>query len=441
MTQALALYGPALLIAISMVFYTRLRVWDGATTLLLLLALAVGYYFFYHTNWTEFSVDAESHLTYIRFIREHHRLPVPADGMGAATRHPPAFYLAGAGLLELAEKQGVEDTIQFVRHLPMACYALFLILGTQLLRTVLLPWRGAYLGALLFLLFWPLGLTMGGRISCDILLFAAQAGALAALVRWLAEPTPVRLCASFLWAGVAVMGKNGGVFMLYFALAALAATAWQQRHHLRSLLRADLTGSILFACFCNLLNNRHSWIMQHVDDTYGILYFWEYVWNRMSVFNPFLLLYETDLGLGQESFWNTWLHTLLLGGSTMRWNSPLLVLTCKVVWVATLVYDADGLLRSRKTLLALEKQSLALLAMFTAITVAAAAYLLLRTANPNYADARYAYPAVLGFALLHGTALHQHFAAGRQNLYRLGLLFAASFAALSIALVACQFSA
>jgi hypothetical protein len=431
----LSLLPPALIVA-GVVFYARAKAFDKITTLLILLALGVYYFHFYSTSWVQFAVDAEPHMTYIEFLIEHHRLPTAADNTGAAARHPPAFYLASAALLGSANTLGLAEPVQFTRHIAMLCYVIFIVMSTGMLRLMLKTPSMAYFSALLLLLFWPIGVTMGGRISCDILLFAGQAGALFALMRWQQDKSAERLCAPFIWGGIAVMGKNSGIIMIGFAGIALLKTAYDNRSNLRVFLRKDLAGAIVFASASAAFSLWHGWIMQHLE---ARGYYWDYLWQMTSSFSAFLFMYDTDLGLSQESFWNMWLHSLLLGDATMRWQYPDLMLASKVLWLALLFYATEGLIAARKALSPSEKGALQLLAVFVILMIVAALYLLLRTANVNYADARYAYPAVIAFALMHGLVMKHHHQAGRYAAYRIGSLLSIAFASVTLLLFGVQY--
>lgn len=433
LASLLPLLPPAIIVG-GTGWYSR-RHFDLATTALLLLSILLYYFQFYHSSWMEFSVDAESHMDNVHFILEHHRIPTHNDHLAAA-RHPPGFYLATAAMLRAGQLAGLADPEQFARHLAMACYAVFILMGAHLLHLLLAETRGVYFSSLLLLLFWPVGVTMGGRITCDLLLFAAEAGALYTLVRWIKLPTPHHLVAPFLWGGMAVMGKNSGVLMIGLALLALLATAYHNRHQLSVLRRADLLYSIIFALLCYWLTFRHGSIVGHLDLYKG--YHWDYLWDRVRDFNLFLLLFDTDLGMSQDSFWNMWLHTLLLGGSTMRWNSPSLLLTTQVLWGALLLYGFAGIIYARKQLQPLERYTLALFLFFTLFMIASALYLLMRTTNPNYMDARYAYPAMLAVPLLHGIAMKHHLLAGRTAMVKTGTWLSLSLAATTVILIGTQ---
>jgi hypothetical protein len=358
--------------------------------------------------------------------------------MGAAARHPPAYYLAAAAILNTARSLEMDNAEQMVRTISLALYMVFLLIGTQLLRAMLLHSPSAYYTSLVLLLFWPIGITMAGRITCDILLFTGQAGTLYALVKWLETKSPACLAAPFFWAGVAVMGKNSGVVMIGFAGAALLITAYGQRKNPALLIRKDIFLGIVFAAVNAAFSFWHGWIMHHIE-AFG--YYWDYLWKMAGSFNAFLFLYDANLGLSQDSFWNLWLHTLLLGSSAMPWKYPDLVIALKVLFCAMLFYGSEGILRARKVLSEHEKSSLLLLATFVVFMLSSELYLLLRTANVNYADARYAYPAVMAITLMYGIAMKHHQLAGRLGTYRAGALIGGAFAGTTILIFVLQFIA
>lgn len=425
---------PFALIAVLSLSYSYKAGFDKVTLLLLAAVLALIQFHIRSSGWADFTVDSLSHMTYVQFLLDNHRLPTPADGIGAAARHPPLYYILSAALIGSARAMELPEPEQLARYLSFFIYAAFLIIGMHILR-LLLQQSASYYCALLLFLFWPIGITMAGRISCDVMLFTGQAGALYGLIRWIKARDANNLSLAFCWAALAVLGKNSGVVMIWLVTAALAFTLWEQRKNIRSVLRPTLIAAFTFAWACNSHTAHHGWIMTHLTEE---LYAWEFVWNHVNNFNLFLFLYDTQLGLAQESFWNMWLHTLLLGSSSLNWPYPDLVLTQKVVWMVMLTYGVAALLRSWKKLEMPERLTLLLLVGFTGFMICAALYLLLRTTNMNYADARYAYPVVILFALVHGLAMKYQQQAGNISIYRVGILLSVAFSFITIALLLTQ---
>lgn len=432
MTDLLAAFAPFVLIAAVSLYYSYKAGFDKLTLLLLATALTLIQFHICSTGWEDFTIDSISHMDYVEFLLEHHRLPTPEDAIGAAARHPPLYYILSAALLTSARALELPQPEQFMRYLSFSIYSIFLITGMHIVRLLLQQGTASYYSALTLFLFWPIGITMAGRISCDVLLFAGQAGAFYGLIRWLKTREVNSLSLAFGWAGLAVLGKNSGVVMVWLVTAALAFTLWQQRKNLRSVLRPTLIASMAFAWLCNTHTNHHGWIMTHIVDEH---YAWDFVWDHINNFNLFLFLYDTQLGLAQESFWNMWLHTLLLGSGSISWPYPNLVIIQKVVWLVMLVYGAAALLRYCRKLDMLERLTLLLLSGFTGFMICAALYLLLRTTNMNYADARYAYPVVILFALMHGLAMKYQLQAGNTGIYRVGILLSAGFCCITTALL------
>lgn len=427
--------APAPLLVSGVAMQARKQSFDSPTQALLLLAMVLSYFQLFLTNWEQFAIDASSHMEYVHFLLKYHRLPVGSDYAGAAARHPPLFYIATASMLALAQKLQLAAPEQFARHVPMLCYAVFIFMGTRILHSLLHEHRAAYLSALVVFLFWPIGITMGGRISCDIFLYTAQAGSLFALIRWLQQPAPERLVSPFIWGGIAVLAKNGGVFMIALSAIALLRTAFLYRHTPRLLLRYDLLLAINFALLSCVLTFRHGSVLRSIEH---VGYFWPYMWDKISHFNLLVFLCDTSLGLTQDSFWNMWLHTLLLGDSAMGWRFPALLILLKLLWMCILLYVISGLLQYRKHMSAWEKSSLALIACFAFIMIAAAIFMLLRTTNANYMDARYAYPVVIGIALAMGTVMKYHTITQQKNLLMLGSVLSGTFALSTCLLILAQ---
>lgn len=412
------------------------RKFDKPTLILLLAALAFYYFHFSSSSWEQFAVDVEAHRDYVAFILDHGRLPLPSDKAGAAARHPPAFYLVAAAFMKLGRDSGL-DAVQFTRHASMLFYAIFILIGTHILRMVPGPGGLPYYSALLLLFFWPVGVTMGGRITCDTMLYAAQAGCLYALLRWWNAPSPQRIAAPFVWGAFAVLAKNSGTIMLGFAWLALLHTAWLSRNALRSLLRCDLVLSIAFALLASHQTSEHGWIMKHSEVFSG--YHWDYFWRMLGTFNIFVLVYDTDMGLALDSFWNIWIHSLLLGGPSMGWKSYGIMLVAKVLFLALSTYILHGLLRYRRSLSGSEMHLILLFAAFTCVTTAAAGYFLLLSANFNYADARYAFPAVILIASSLGLVMQHHRTNGNEGMARAGGLLSLGMTATTIALFGAQY--
>ncbi len=180
MTGLLATFLPFLCIAAVCLYYSFKAGFDRVTILLLAAVLLLIQFHICTTNWADFTIDSVSHMTYVQFLLDNARLPTPADGIGAAARHPPLYYILSALMLGGARALELPEPEQFARYLSVALYMIFLIMGVHILRLMLREGSTSYICALLLLLFWPIGITMSGRITCDTMLFAGQAGAFTA---------------------------------------------------------------------------------------------------------------------------------------------------------------------------------------------------------------------------------------------------------------------
>ena len=211
----------------------------------------------------------------------------------------------------------------------MMCFLLFIVLSASLLRLLLPPGSLAYYIALIMLVFWPVGMTMGSRLSCDILLYAGEAGVFYALARWFVTRCSDDLSDAFIWCGVSVLGKNSGIFMLGVTFLVLTKAVYDNRQAIRRILTRRMALSALFAAGCTALTVWHGWIGTHMlvspEDH------WQALWRVLFSFNPALLLFDTDMGLSGHLFWNRVLHSLILG-DFLPWRSGDIEMALNIVW-------------------------------------------------------------------------------------------------------------
>lgn len=429
MTQLALMLLPPLLIMVAAAATMRWLRFDTKTMLPVLLALCLCLGHILNTTWRDFTVDADAHMMYVDFIHEHQRIPGPLDHAGGAARHPPAYYVAAERMIAAGEALGVADPKQWARYVSFACYAMFLILGVCSFRLVMDTQTKGYSGyycAVWLLAFWPLGITMSGRVTCDLLLYVAFAGSIYSTLCWLKNPAPKSLAALFWWAGLGEMAKNMGVLLLVWAIAVSLWTLFKHRKEWREFLRPNLILALIFTGGSHLGNASHGWIIAH-EDSLGIYYHWGYLWRKLTSFNLFLWLLDIDMGLSQDSFWNMWVHTIMLGDGALRWRGIPAQLAILALWLAVIAYSVVGLIQLRRAFTTYEKSSLLFFAGLTAVIIVSALYMLLRSANPNYMDARYAYPSVIGIALLPGLVIQRYIASNHMKYRNIGVIIVAGF--------------
>jgi hypothetical protein len=406
---------------------------DTWSIVLIAIALCLYYFHFFHTSWDEFTIDAATHTEYVKFIAIKNAFPTPVDTYAA--RHPPLYYLFAAGIYKIAAFLGEKEPLLIVRHLSMACYIAFIIFSALLLRLLLQTPSHAYYFALSLLLSWPLGVTMGSRITCDIFLHAAEIATVYFLVRWLQEKNIRALDGVFISAGMSMLAKNPGVIMLGISFLILSLAIIEYRREIKKLLRWDLIISILFSLACGVHTFKHGWITNFTSHESPIAnpIAW---WNAFNSFNLFLFLYDTDMGLSHDMFWNMLPHTLLVG-EYLPWKQPGILIGFHVLFLALMIYLVEGFWQYKK-MLTKQNAGYFLLGLFSFIMIGAMMFMRIRTGNIEYGDARYIYPVVTVIAIYFGKVTEINVNAGRSVAYRFSMLLTGGFVLLTILLFSTQ---
>lgn len=423
---------PALGVAALTFALLRYRRFDRVSILIILAGLCGYYLHFYETGWTEFSLDPEAHAYYVKTLANDHRIPTSEET--SASHHPPTYYLMAAGAYRVALHYHAAEPLDDARHVSMICFVLFIVMGASLLRLLLPPCGLAYYISLLMLVFWPVGMTMGSRLSCDILLYAGEAGVFYALARWYVTRQADDLSDAFIWCGVSVLGKNSGIFMLGVTALVLAKALFDRRAEWRVILTRRMVLSVLFAGGCTALTVWHGWIGTHMRVSQGN--HWLALWHVLWSFNPTLLLLDTDMGLSGHLFWNRVLHSLILG-DFLPWGSGDIEIALNIIWAAILVYLLTGIGQFRRMAGALAP-IVRVFALIMLMWVASMVAIRVRSGNLAYADSRYIYPVVIVITLFHGLLMEQYRISGKPGLCRVGAGLGAAFALLAVLLLAAR---
>jgi hypothetical protein len=318
----------------------------------------------------------------------------------------------------------------------MLCFIVFTLLSITMLRTFLPDRTEGYYCALALLLFWPLGVTMGARITCDLLLYAAQAGVLYTLARWFKDSEISWLCGAFIWAGVSVLAKNTGVIMLGLSCGVLALALYEHRQNIRLILRRDLILAVIFAFISYFLTLMHGWITDNVQ-VLGPQYDF-YYWLRSFIsFNPYLFITDISVGDPHGMFWNMVLHSFLIG-DVLPWKTSNILIAFNVWWFAIILYLLNGA-RGKYDVSIADSRITRLFGAYIFLTIGAMMFMAVRSGNLCYADGRYIYPAVALLAVFYGIVVERHLKAGRMRLYKTGISLAAGFIVLTFVLINSQY--
>jgi len=425
-------YLLSLPVLLAVFVYSRKQKFDGPTIAMLFAAIGLYYLNLYCTHWDTFAIDGKSHADYVRIIANHDYLP---HAETSADRHPPYYYVVAALFYKWAQYMHSPEPFELVRHVSMVCFVLFIMLSVELLRLVLKPHQPGYYCALALLLFWPIGVTMAGRITCDILLYTGQIGVLYCFAGWLQTKSLQKLFGAFFWSGISILAKNTGLIVLGISGILLLLALYEYRRSLRRILRRDLGAVILFALLCWYLTIKHGSITDYIPQQQHADY--RYVWHVLGSFNIFLFLYDTDMGLSSDKFGNRLLHSLLLGRN-MPWKSAGIQIAFHVFWLGIMLYIMTGL-RWIGRFATAQRRVLYLCGLFAFSMLSAMIYMFAQTKNAEYSDGRYLYPVVSLIALCYGMVMEQHIQAGRMVQYRIGVFLAAGFTALTFVLFCAQF--
>ncbi len=165
--------------------------------------------------------DANHHLAYLEFLREHEALPLPSDGW--STYQPPLFYLLSAGVLWLAPASESAQAVA-LKLLPFGC-GLGSVLVALLLARRLFPREPRVAGfAVLFAAVLPMNLYGSAYFSNEMPhAFAVGLALLATVAALLARRTSLaQTVVVGVLFGIAALSKFTALALLPVALLFVA---------------------------------------------------------------------------------------------------------------------------------------------------------------------------------------------------------------------------
>ena len=205
--------------ALAVLGLDRLRL--GRSTMIVLtvgLASYAGY--LTYTSYGERNFDGPEQLAYVQYIARTGAIP-PA-GACFVCHHPPAYYVAAAGLYRFFEVVPIVPPAQGAQLLSLALAGAFAVFGALTLRLLEPEPRDLALGTALIAC-WPYSILNSARLHNDVLLSAAMAASLYFLVSWYQRGRARDLWASALLALLAVLTKVNGLVMVATVLLTVAA--------------------------------------------------------------------------------------------------------------------------------------------------------------------------------------------------------------------------
>lgn len=407
----------------------------------MLAGLALAYMHFYMANWTLLSPDPTEHQKYVAYIATHHA--VPGEEQMAVARHLPVYYAICALFYKAAAFFHAPDPVLSARHASMAMYLVFITIAAVFLRRQLGANREILFITLAMLAFWPIGVTMGSRITPDVLVYIGQMGVIYSLACFLERYDLRRLTHAFYFSALGVLAKFSAVTLIGLTLAFLLFSLWQHRRQLRVVLRPQLLLSVTVAIACAYFSLASDFY-KPTDSAEELTHYswWDYAVSSFY-FNPYLFLQETIINQhqapSQNYFWHWFMRSLLLG-DFIAWNGLAIVLAIGFVWLCMLVYVVAGLGMGLVASFTRAEKTRALF-LFVVCGMLVGMLMAARIMSPhNYglADARYVQPVMVIFLVLYGKCLSFHANHNRMSLYLAGRGLALSFVLLTLALFACQ---
>jgi len=246
---------------------------------IVLVAIAVGFAFFWHVSFKKsklqglerillliFAVlwlllfwnntrllpfhagfDSKEHLKYINYIQEHRALPLPTEGF--EMYHPPLYYLIAAACLSVCKLSTTDPGSVVVLRLLGAFLGIAQFVLVFLSLRLLVSARTAFIG-LLLAAFLPMHLYLAHYVTNEILAATLATAALYLCLRLLTSETPraAQFALLGLAIGAAMLAKVTGILLLPVVIAAIAGKLVSARAPVTTSLRnLSLLLAICFA--------------------------------------------------------------------------------------------------------------------------------------------------------------------------------------------------
>lgn len=179
---------------------------------ILLGGLALDVFYASYTSWIERNPDANSHVLYMRYLLDFHRLPSATDC--SVCHHPPLYYVAAATVLATCERSRAIEPSVGLQLFSLALFVTFLASAALLVQRFLHR-RLDRAVAMLLVACWPYGVIQSVRVNNDALVCA-----IAGLVLLFLSDFHRRSTARSLWIACALVVV--GLFTKASALSLVA---------------------------------------------------------------------------------------------------------------------------------------------------------------------------------------------------------------------------
>ncbi len=434
-------------VAAACYFIAKKLQFDKKTIALLLAALALYYFHFYSTQVSDFTIDWGYHTAYIRYLAEdfwaHSSLVVTHANASLPEifYQLPTYYILATPLYQWGDALGLHAPFEMVRHLSMLFYCGFLFFGILTLRIMVHPVGLPYYAALALLLFWPLGVTMAGRVHPDILAYFMQMGIVYHLVCWIRIRQSASLAKAFMFSGLGMLVKMPSMLYFLVALVCLAVALYQQRRHLKQFLTPPLVLAILFAVLCRYFAVTHFFALDDIALAHHVPPAWDQLLRIYTYFNPLVFVWDTMINPYMYEtyppFWPYFLRTLVVG-DVITLRALVLLFVIGVLLLAMLVYVAIGFAR-RGEVTREERHFSWFFTLLSCILIGALGMVRYsRIEEIQFGNARYIFPLYVILILAYGKAMEWHERAGRGLTVRIGNGIALGMVLLSVGLFLMQ---
>lgn len=410
---------------------------DRISLLIALSGALTALFFLAASDWMRITSDPLAQLDYIRYLIDNRALPEP--DLKPAYRHPPTYYLMVAPVFALAEGAGGQAAaIAWTQLVSFALFMVFMGYGALALR-LCLPRGAGYYTALSLLFFWPLVVTLAGRVSLDLPIYACTAGLFYHLLRWQRTGEAVQLALVAAFIGMGFLFKNSMVVWLPVVALPVALSLVSRRFPWPSLLRRDvlIAGALggTAAIYSFLRPSTTHYIS---SEMVGLAV--ARLPEQPPAFDPYVFLSYTIQHplstLDTPIFWNIVLRTLAF--DRFLWRSEWTVLIVAVLLLALLAWLLASLpWMAWKDRAARREMGLPLWTI--AALLAALGFMFHVFFNyAHYANMRYIPAAVIALTLLYGQAVSWHRARGHALMANAGMALSAAFCLASLWLLASE---
>jgi hypothetical protein len=394
-------------LAVLLYFAIRRDLGSRTSVLLSLCLLYTGYWYGFHSDYA-YTNDMMYHVKYVRFLQ--HDITGYLRYLGEEHWHPPSYYMLAAAYLNLIEYLTRIDTFPALRLLSVPMFIAYMLYSLRTLRLVRQGEGLHYFLCCLLILFWPLAVLMGARISNDLLMYMLWSMFFFYLVRWQLQHATRDLYLTLLMVGLTFMVKTNAFILLgvtgccVLRMLLIGQMRWPQ---LLAPRMWQCYAFIVLGIAFNLSRSLVSWLLYGGSPVYlGMGWEEDMPLSRVFSFDlgyylahPYITPYDV---FNQPDAANHFLKTLLYG--EFGWKLIPLAQGMNILLLAFIVATCVGVIYGcRQRLLVWKMLYLNLVSI--ALSVAASVIFLIIKDSMLCMDARFIFPFIVPLVLLYASAL------------------------------------